>query len=91
MNNDQGFQQLALLNDRYARCIDEDQLEEWPDFFTQQCLYKITNADNFRRKLEAGLIYANTRGMLQDRVASLRKANVMSSTAIAMSSARLRS
>ena len=76
MKAELGFQQIALLNDRYGRCIDEDQLESWPDFFADQCLYKVTNADNYRLKLEAGLIYANTRGMLQDRVASLRQANV---------------
>lgn len=76
MSTEISFQQIAVLNDRYARCIDEDQLEEWPDFFSERCLYKVTNADNYRRKFEAGLIYANTRGMLQDRVASLRKANV---------------
>ena len=76
MGTDIGFQRVALLNDQYARCIDEDLLEEWPNLFLEQCLYKVTNADNYRRKYEAGLIYANTRGMLQDRVASLRKANV---------------
>jgi 3-phenylpropionate/cinnamic acid dioxygenase small subunit len=76
MSTDTEFQKVAQLNDRYARCIDEDQLEEWPGLFLEKCLYKVTNADNYRRKYEAGLIYANTRGMLQDRVASLRKANV---------------
>ena len=70
------FAQLAALNDRYARCIDEDQLEDWPSFFSEACLYKITTADNYRRGMEAGLIYAESRAMLQDRVASLRKANV---------------
>jgi anthranilate 1,2-dioxygenase small subunit len=69
-------QEISTLNDRYARCIDEDILEEWPNLFSEQCLYKITTADNFRRNLQAGLIYADTRGMLKDRVASLRKANV---------------
>jgi 3-phenylpropionate/cinnamic acid dioxygenase small subunit len=73
---DIGFAQLAALNDQYARCIDEDQLEDWPGFFSETCLYKITTADNYRRGMQAGLIYANTRAMLQDRVASLRKANV---------------
>jgi 3-phenylpropionate/cinnamic acid dioxygenase small subunit len=71
-----GFQELANLNDRYARCIDENQLEEWPDFFSEHCLYKVTTADNVRRGYQAGLIYADTRAMLHDRIASLRQANV---------------
>ena len=64
------------LNADYARAIDDDRLEAWPDFFTADCLYKITSADNHRKGLEAALIYADSRGMLQDRVAALREANI---------------
>jgi anthranilate 1,2-dioxygenase small subunit len=60
----------------YARCIDNGALEAWPDFFEENCIYKITTADNFTQGLEAGVIFANSRGMLIDRVASLREANV---------------
>jgi 3-phenylpropionate/cinnamic acid dioxygenase small subunit len=67
---------LSQLNAEYARAIDDDRLEDWPDFFTQDCLYKITSADNHRRGLPVGLVYADSRGMLQDRVAALREANV---------------
>jgi anthranilate 1,2-dioxygenase small subunit len=70
------IQEISNLNDRYARCIDEDLLEQWPDLFTEKCLYRVTTADNFRRNLPAGLIFADTRAMLKDRIASLRKANV---------------
>jgi anthranilate 1,2-dioxygenase small subunit len=69
----------ALINqvqNAYARCIDSGKLEAWPDFFEEDCLYKITTADNFAQGLEAGVIFANSRGMLLDRVASLREANV---------------
>jgi len=57
-------ERVAQLNAEYARAIDDDRLEQWPDFFTDPCLYKITSADNHRRGLEAGLIYADSRGML---------------------------
>jgi anthranilate 1,2-dioxygenase small subunit len=60
----------------YARCIDNGNLEAWPDFFEEDCVYKITTADNHAQGLEAGLIFANSRGMLLDRVASLREANI---------------
>jgi anthranilate 1,2-dioxygenase small subunit len=60
----------------YARCIDDGDLEAWPDFFVDQCLYKITTADNHNRGLEAGVVFANSRAMLVDRVTSLREANV---------------
>lgn len=60
----------------YARCIDDDRLEEWPSFFEEDCLYKVTTAENHRDGLEAGVIFANSRGMLTDRVSALRQANV---------------
>jgi 3-phenylpropionate/cinnamic acid dioxygenase small subunit len=69
-------ERVSRLNAEYARAIDDDRLERWPEFFTDPCLYKITSADNYRRGLEAGLVYADSRGMLQDRVAALREANI---------------
>ena len=67
---------VAALHAEYAACIDADRLEEWPDFFHDPCLYKITSADNLRRNLPAGIVYADSRGMLQDRVLALRRANI---------------
>ncbi len=69
-------ERMAALNAAYARVIDDDRLEEWPELFVEECLYKITTADNHRRGLEAGIMYADSRGMLVDRVAALREANI---------------
>lgn len=68
--------QLIQLNADYAAAIDDNRLEEWPGFFTEQCFYRITTAQNHARKLPAGLVYADSRQMLADRVLSLRKANI---------------
>ncbi|HWE16177.1 MAG TPA: nuclear transport factor 2 family protein [Hyphomicrobiaceae bacterium] len=59
-----------------ARCIDSGNLETWPDFFEDKCVYKITTADNHRQGLEAGVVFANSRAMLVDRITSLREANI---------------
>ena len=67
---------VSRLNAEYARAIDDDRLEDWPNFFTDPCLYTITSADNHRRGMPVGVIYADSRGMLKDRVAALREANV---------------
>jgi 3-phenylpropionate/cinnamic acid dioxygenase small subunit len=69
-------ERVSQLNAEYARAIDDDRLETWPDFFTDPCVYKITSADNYRRGLPAGLVYADSRGMLKDRVTALREANI---------------
>jgi anthranilate 1,2-dioxygenase small subunit/terephthalate 1,2-dioxygenase oxygenase component beta subunit len=67
---------LAALNTAYAACIDADRLEDWPGFFHEHCLYKITTADNHKRGYAAGVVYADSRAMLQDRVSALRQANI---------------
>jgi len=67
---------VARLNADYARAIDDDRLEDWPGFFSESCLYTITSADNHREGLPAGLMYADSNGMLRDRVSALREANI---------------
>ena len=67
---------VAELNAAYAAAIDADRLEEWPDFFVDDCLYKITSAENHKRGYGAGIIYADSRAMLRDRVTALRSANI---------------
>jgi 3-phenylpropionate/cinnamic acid dioxygenase small subunit len=67
---------LTALNAAYARCIDNNQLEQWPDFFLEQCLYLITTADNHAAGMQAGIVYADSRAMLADRVLAMRDANV---------------
>lgn len=64
------------LNAAYADCIDEDRLEEWPDFFTDKCRYLITNREAHAAGLRHGVIYCASHGMLVDRVMALRRANV---------------
>ncbi len=65
----------ALLAD-YTQSIDDDALEKWPDFFTDPCLYRIVARDSHERGLPVGDIHCDSRGMLQDRVYSLRNANI---------------
>ena len=67
---------LTQLNAEYARALDDDRLEDWPEFFAEPCLYTITSVDNYARKLPVGLMYADSKGMLRDRVTALRQANI---------------
>lgn len=69
-------EKLIQLNAAYARALDDDRLEEWPEFFAADCLYKVTSADNHKRGMQAGLIYADSRDMLRDRVSALREASI---------------
>jgi len=61
---------------RYAHAIDDDRLEDWPDFFVENGRYRITTAENFERDLPLPILYADSRAMLRDRVSALRHANL---------------
>lgn len=60
----------------YAGCIDDDALERWPEFFTQDCLYRILTRDGYRNRWPAGVLHCEGRGMLADRILSMRRANI---------------
>src|SRR5882757_6674520 len=70
------LERILALQAAYIRCIDNNALGSWPDFFVDACLYVVTTAENRRNGFEAGIIYADTKGMLIDRIAALREANV---------------
>ncbi|MSP96411.1 MAG: terephthalate 1,2-dioxygenase [Betaproteobacteria bacterium] len=67
---------LIQLNSEYARAIDDARFEAWPGFFFETCFYKLTSADNHAQGMPAGLMYADSRGMLEDRISALRVANI---------------
>ena len=67
---------LCAFNAAYANAIDSEALEQWPSFFTENCSYRITNLENEREGLPAGIVYADSRAMLEDRIAALREANI---------------
>ncbi|HYU14294.1 MAG TPA: aromatic-ring-hydroxylating dioxygenase subunit beta [Stellaceae bacterium] len=68
--------ELDTLYANYAACLDADALERWPEFFTEDCHYRVTSAENFEAGLPLGLIYATSQDMLRDRVSALRDANI---------------
>jgi 3-phenylpropionate/cinnamic acid dioxygenase small subunit len=67
---------LCAFNAAYAHTIDSDALEQWPAYFTQDCHYRITHVENEQEGLAAGIVYADSRAMLEDRIAALREANI---------------
>jgi anthranilate 1,2-dioxygenase small subunit len=60
----------------YAECIDDDRLEEWPDFFVEKCHYLITSRQSHEAGHRHGVVYAASKGMLKDRILALRRANI---------------
>lgn len=68
--------ELHQLQESYIHALDNDRLEDWPDFFTDDCLYEIVPRENVDAGLPIGIIYCDSKKMLRDRVLSLRHANI---------------
>ncbi len=67
---------IEALHADYAGAIDADRLEDWPQFFTPDAIYRVITRENRERGLPVSLIYASGRGMLTDRITALRTANI---------------
>ena len=64
---------LADLYVAYDDALGEGDLERWPELFAEACLYKIISRENYDAGLPLGLLRAESRAMLADRVAAIRK------------------
>ena len=69
-------QRIANAQAAYARCIDDAGGGGWPDFFDDECFYIVTTAENHQDGLQSGLMYADSKGMLKDRISALEEANI---------------
>ena len=67
---------IGRMNAHYCSAIDNGALEQWPGFFTDDCTYRILTRADFEAGRDFGIWFCNTRGMLLDRVSSIRSVNV---------------
>src|SRR5215472_16475362 len=70
--------EAAELLDEYVQCLDDDRLEEWPEFFIETGVYKIVSRENVERNLPIATMLCTSKGMMKDRVVAIRKASVYS-------------
>jgi salicylate 5-hydroxylase small subunit len=65
---------LIQLNAEYAACVDDKaNWERWPDFFLDECVYKLQPRENFDRGLPLATLSFESRGMLKDRLYGIRE------------------
>jgi anthranilate 1,2-dioxygenase small subunit len=67
---------VTQLLETYGRLIDEDRLEAWAELFTPDCRYEIISRENRDQGLPLSLMLCDSRDMLDDRIYSLRNANI---------------
>ena len=65
--------EIEEFNNEYCAVLDANMVEEWPLFFTDDCLYRITSRENAELHLPVGLVYAEGKAMLIDRAVAIAK------------------
>lgn len=76
MDKQQLRYEVEELIHAYVQCIDDNDLEAWPDFFTEKCDYKVIPRENADQNLPVSVMFCDSKGMLRDRIVALRNANV---------------
>ena len=56
------------LQSRYSACVDSGKFECWPDFFIEDCIYRLIPRENYDRGLPLATLSFESKGMLRDRV-----------------------
>ncbi|VVD63010.1 ring-hydroxylating dioxygenase subunit beta [Pandoraea aquatica] len=57
----------------YCAVVDGGDIERWPEFFTENCIYRVTELENATCGLPVGLVYAEGRDMLHDRAVAISR------------------
>jgi len=70
------YADILALEYRYARILDDDRLEEWPELFVERGVYKVIPRENRGREPELAIMFCDSQAMMLDRVRSLRQANI---------------
>jgi len=60
----------------YAHDIDDDELESWPNYFTEDGTYTILTRENMAAGLPMGIMHCQGRGMMADRIKAMQTANI---------------
>jgi anthranilate 1,2-dioxygenase small subunit len=65
--------EIEEFNADYAAILDANRVEDWPGFFTEDAIYRITGRENWDAGLPVGLVYCEGMSMLRDRALAIAK------------------
>ena len=60
--------ELVALYAEYAACIDEERFDDWPGFFTEDCVYRVVPRENHEAGYPLATISLKGTAGLRDRV-----------------------
>lgn len=64
---------LSRLYADYALAVDSGHWDLWPEFFTEQCVYKLIPRENHERGFPLCTLSFTSKGMLKDRVYGIKE------------------
>jgi salicylate 5-hydroxylase small subunit len=64
---------LMQLYADYASAVDSGNWELWPEFFTDQCVYRLQPRENHERGFPLATLAFTSKGMLKDRVYGIKE------------------
>ena len=67
------YLQVAQLHADYARAVDSGDWDLWPEFFTDDCIYKLIPRENHERGFPLATLFFESKGMLKDRAYGIRE------------------
>ena len=67
------FQALVRLYADYAAAVDSGNWDLWPEFFVDDCTYRLVPRENHERKLPLATLAFESKAMLKDRVYGIRE------------------
>jgi salicylate 5-hydroxylase small subunit len=71
--NFEDYLQIEQLHADYAQAVDSGHWDLWPEFFTEDCLYKLIPRENHERGFPLATLLFESKGMLKDRVYGIRE------------------
>ncbi|EYS98356.1 salicylate hydroxylase [Cupriavidus sp. SK-4] len=72
MNFTDYYALLSLFAD-YTSAVDNGDWDRWPEFFTEDCLYRVQPRENHERGLPLATLSLESKGMLKDRIYGIRE------------------
>ncbi len=65
---------VELLYTNYCEVLDDGNIDRWPNFFANDCLYRVTTKENQERGMPLNFVFCEGLPMVRDRAAGLREA-----------------
>jgi anthranilate 1,2-dioxygenase small subunit len=65
--------EIEEFNAEYAAVLDAGRVQDWPQFFTEDAIYRVTGRENADAGLPVGLVYCEGIGMMRDRALAISR------------------